>query len=332
MTIGEKIQKYRKDLNISQEELSKKLLVSRQTISLWEKNQTQPTIDNLIRLKEIFNVSIDDILGVDNPVHDTPASEETYVFHHTEKDLMHVFKQERNDYLFRPIVFWLIFLAVIIPNAFLPDNSYFTLFLWGILLANIIFHIKQQRAWKKSWQSGVQRIVSSVYEYQFFDSYFITNIYRNNEKMQVFKNYYKDIDFIKQFDNWLILNINNHSYILNKDTLKENSFLYSYMYKNPSKISSKKAPISWRIISVILFILSLASIFFAISLWGLISSKNGLFTENMWIFFTFTPLTIGSIIFGFVAKSKGYKFHKNIVAGFIMTALLSMYGSFVFIF
>ncbi len=62
MTIGEKIQFNRKKLNLSQEELAKKLFVSRQTISLWEKNETAPTIDNLLRLKEIFGISIDMIL------------------------------------------------------------------------------------------------------------------------------------------------------------------------------------------------------------------------------------------------------------------------------
>ena len=37
MTVGEKIQTYRKQLGMSQEELGQKLLVSRQTISLWKK-------------------------------------------------------------------------------------------------------------------------------------------------------------------------------------------------------------------------------------------------------------------------------------------------------
>lgn len=62
MTIGEKIQFHRKKNGMSQEELGQKLLVSRQTISLWETGQTLPTIDNLIRLREIFDVSIDEIL------------------------------------------------------------------------------------------------------------------------------------------------------------------------------------------------------------------------------------------------------------------------------
>ena len=66
MTVGEIIQKYRKDLNLSQEELGQKLLVSRQTISLWEKDQTVPTIDNLMRLSEIFEISVDEILNSEN--------------------------------------------------------------------------------------------------------------------------------------------------------------------------------------------------------------------------------------------------------------------------
>lgn len=66
MTVGEKIQKYRKDLAMSQEELGQKLLLSRQTVSLWEHDQTVPTLENLMRLKEIFGVSIDEILSADD--------------------------------------------------------------------------------------------------------------------------------------------------------------------------------------------------------------------------------------------------------------------------
>ena len=39
------------------------MLVSRQTVSLWEMDKTLPTIDNLLRLKEIFSISVDDLLS-----------------------------------------------------------------------------------------------------------------------------------------------------------------------------------------------------------------------------------------------------------------------------
>ena len=62
MTLGENIQKCRAIHNMSQEELAQKLFITRQTISLWETNQTVPTLENLVRLKEIFGVSVDDLL------------------------------------------------------------------------------------------------------------------------------------------------------------------------------------------------------------------------------------------------------------------------------
>lgn len=68
MSIGENIQKYRRALDLSQEELGKKLKVSRQTVSLWEKDQTMPTIENLKQLKTIFQVSIDEILSTQEDV------------------------------------------------------------------------------------------------------------------------------------------------------------------------------------------------------------------------------------------------------------------------
>ena len=74
MTVGEKIQHYRKQIGISQEALGEKLFVSRQTVSLWEMDKTLPTIDNLIRLKEIFSISIDELLSDTNPAQDNKVS------------------------------------------------------------------------------------------------------------------------------------------------------------------------------------------------------------------------------------------------------------------
>ena len=63
MTIGEKIQCYRKQKGLSQEELGTLLTVSRQTVSQWETGQTSPTVDNLVRLKEVLGISVDALLS-----------------------------------------------------------------------------------------------------------------------------------------------------------------------------------------------------------------------------------------------------------------------------
>lgn len=61
--LSDNIRIYRKENNMSQDELAEKLGVSRQSISLWETGQSQPTIENIIALTKIFNVSTDAILG-----------------------------------------------------------------------------------------------------------------------------------------------------------------------------------------------------------------------------------------------------------------------------
>ena len=60
--IGEKIRTLRKEKGISQELLAEKLGVSRQSISLWENDQTMPTIENIVALADIFEVTTDEIL------------------------------------------------------------------------------------------------------------------------------------------------------------------------------------------------------------------------------------------------------------------------------
>lgn len=67
MSIGENIQKLRKQSGLSQEELSEKLFVTRQTVSKWELGQSSPDLDYIVKLGEIFNVSTDFLIkGEDN--------------------------------------------------------------------------------------------------------------------------------------------------------------------------------------------------------------------------------------------------------------------------
>lgn len=60
--LGENIRKYRKANNISQEKLAEKLNTSRQRISQWEHNQTQPLLENIIAMAKIFDISTDALL------------------------------------------------------------------------------------------------------------------------------------------------------------------------------------------------------------------------------------------------------------------------------
>ncbi|HGD4606286.1 TPA: helix-turn-helix domain-containing protein [Streptococcus agalactiae] len=65
MEIGQQIIRYRKQQALSQEELSEKVYVSRQSISNWENDKTYPDIHSLLLLSQIFQVSLDQLIKGD---------------------------------------------------------------------------------------------------------------------------------------------------------------------------------------------------------------------------------------------------------------------------
>lgn len=63
LNIGERITQLRKQQNLSQDELAKKAEVSRTIIGNYERNANTPSIEVLIKLAKVFNVSVDYIIG-----------------------------------------------------------------------------------------------------------------------------------------------------------------------------------------------------------------------------------------------------------------------------
>lgn len=62
MTTGEKIAKLRREKNYTQEQFADILNISRQSVSKWESDLAFPETDKLIKIAEIFDVSIDYLL------------------------------------------------------------------------------------------------------------------------------------------------------------------------------------------------------------------------------------------------------------------------------
>lgn len=332
MTIGEKIQKYRRDLGLSQEELSKMLLVSPDTINLWETNESVPTIDNLKILRNIFKVSVDDILGFTNTKRtDENLPNETYRFHFDKDELKAIHRLQIKTILKRPIIFTLICVLLIALFIVASAPEYTIGFTSGMFLIGVFSYIKGIIAHSKTWKGNINIISKSTYEYKFFNDYIDISIYRENEKVRWSKCFFSDIEQIHQFYKWIFLQFGGQTFILRKKDLKDFSVLFSHMYKSPTKVVEITDRNKWKGISILLFVASLVSIFGALILWGILSTANGLFVENMWAFLAMTPIPITSIVFGFVLNSKGYSYKKNIIVGFIVTFFLCIYGSFVFI-
>lgn len=62
MSLGETIYRLRTEKNLSQGDLAEMLEVSRQSISKWENNSAVPDLEKIIKLSEIFEVSLDELV------------------------------------------------------------------------------------------------------------------------------------------------------------------------------------------------------------------------------------------------------------------------------
>ena len=55
------IKHFRKRCGLTQEQLAEKLSVTRQTLAKWENGEASPTIDDCIRMADIFDITINDL-------------------------------------------------------------------------------------------------------------------------------------------------------------------------------------------------------------------------------------------------------------------------------
>ena len=63
LKLSENIKKYRKEMNLTQEELAEAFGVTVGAVSKWESGSTVPDIMTMMELADFFNVSMDILLG-----------------------------------------------------------------------------------------------------------------------------------------------------------------------------------------------------------------------------------------------------------------------------
>jgi len=327
MTIGEKIQFYRKRDGLSQEELGQKILVSRQTVSLWEMDKTLPTVDNLLRLKEIFSVSIDDILDTAHPQEDNQIKpKESYIFQYKKEDLAELSKKKPFAAM-TPIVVILILLFIsIISN----QPNILTLFLFAIIALSMLAVVFCRN--RKNWKMVEERLLACTYYYDVFDEYFILRIFREGDLVRTQKIFFNDIKQTEHLGNFLILYYAGESLPIPKDALIPESVFTTFRKDAIAKEEPKPLSKTSNFISILLFVLSICTMWGGLAGANILSGINhATSSENMWVLFLFLPIPIASIVFGFYLKKKGYKYLKNIIVGLIMTMPLCLFGSFPFL-
>ena len=62
-TLGQRIQRLRKNANLTQEDVATRLNISSQAVSKWENDNSAPDLSVLLELAEMLGVTTDELLG-----------------------------------------------------------------------------------------------------------------------------------------------------------------------------------------------------------------------------------------------------------------------------
>lgn len=65
MDVGERLKERRNELHLKQDYVAEELGITRQTMSNWENGRSYPDIERIIRLSEIYDLSLDELLKGD---------------------------------------------------------------------------------------------------------------------------------------------------------------------------------------------------------------------------------------------------------------------------
>ena len=141
--LGDQIKKYRKEKKMSQEELAIPLNVVRQTVSKWENNLSVPDAELLIRLAEVLEISVAELLGTDEQPRSESLSAETLAIELArlneelakqvqERSLSSRAEQKRNLILFFSMLSMLF--ALIIDNTIVSVLLTFACLLTAVII------------------------------------------------------------------------------------------------------------------------------------------------------------------------------------------------------
>ena len=153
MEIGKQIKKYRMQMGFSQDQLSEKVFVSRQTISNWENDKNYPDIKSLLLLSSLFNVSLDILVRGDLE----KMKEEINAVDISGED---VGRFKRDSYIFAA----LLFLTILLPIPLLKLMGIIGLIIWGLIAAIAIYYSIRVEKYKKSFDIQTYREIQAFLE------------------------------------------------------------------------------------------------------------------------------------------------------------------------
>lgn len=352
MGLGEKISFYRKRKGISQESLAEIMGVSRQSVSLWENNQTIPSMEKLLQLSELLGLSMNEIVGNDLDIDMT----ELPITKAKTKINLNMIDVTINMILKKMRTFSIVISTILVYlslASFVEREEYTTVFAGVALFVIAIIwlrYILTRKKLKDTATRDIQVDPDKTFYYDFFNDYVLVQI-KSAKTDSKYKLEYKDISKVIETEKYYLLLYNNRYYSVDKNAIQGNvDFLQNILrsrvntYQSPAeKIDNRASDLPLRkrgtlkTLSTIFFVLTFFTLPLALMVLALYTGTLPNYSihgsvENLWIFLVVLPLPIASIIIGILMKKNAMKGTKNIIIGAIMGGFLIIYSTFPLVF
>lgn len=126
MEIGKKLKEARLGAKLTQEQAAERLFVSRQTISNWENEKTYPDIVSVIKLSDLYSISLDELLKGD-----------TKMLEHLEESTDIV--KSNQKLILAVAANIVVFLACLLMAAFLPESVFMIACVFCLAVVSMTF-------------------------------------------------------------------------------------------------------------------------------------------------------------------------------------------------
>lgn len=325
MTIGERIQMYRKNQGLSQEDLAQKLFVSRQTVSQWETDQTVPSVDNIYRLKEILDISFDELLS-DEKVEkeETEKTEEKpleeYVYTSDEDEIKATVNfAYKFDIKQSFIIIGLMFLLGVC-GAIMNAGKEFTGFIAGVILFFAVGTAVVAVTNKIVKRNQMKSLMNKSQCFRLFNDRLEMSFLSENGGKSEYVIRKEDIKKFYENEKYYAFIAGQMLFSIKKEVLNENSILRNFIYKEEIKESKKSKVISTTLF-VLTIVLGIALVFFFAEISVLYDMVDNLVG---WLLLFSLPIPLASAVYGLYKTFKKRNGINNIIASVFVLVLICL--------
>ena len=179
MEIGTIIRKARNEAKLSQEQAAEALGVSRQTISNWENGKSYPDIISVIRMSDLYSVSLDHLLKEES------SMKQTYK-EYLEESTNIVKSNERKSKLVLVLtvlgIWALSLIAFLLVHKGVDNYGYGLAVTWAVL--PITFFAASYIIGKRDWFGKLKWLAAPIFSVMYSLSGYATSVTADNMEMK----------------------------------------------------------------------------------------------------------------------------------------------------